>query len=328
MDHITKNFDSLDLQHSCRPFQISCKDQEEKCQIIYIPDDQKKDQIDLKDLMESESEESSEESESEELSEESVEELESEEEGSEETDSDSDSESEDEYKNYILDNIEYCINDTRILKRKYEHDEDEKLIEEDDQRIKRSKTLTLEELEQEYNDVEDEAEDVELKLSKYDREVLSVIYSKLRVVEQLYKKYNDNNLEFIIHWRYDNYEDMSTSELKNRDTLLNSALQHYEDEYPDLLKEEMTISEMLSEMKSGELIFNKDVFEDLCYDLCQSEQVEFSEEAIEALQTISEDYLVNLFYIANHCETHTGKDKLKDRDIQLARMITKPSKIG
>lgn len=89
--------------------------------------------------------------------------------------------------------------------------------------------------------------------------------------------------------------------------------------YKDLKK----CGKIRDEQSKVDLCFDKDTFKDLCSEIASNfgQDIKFTENAYEALQTIGESYLLELFECANLNAIHGKRDKIYPPDIQLARRI-------
>jgi histone H3 len=75
-----------------------------------------------------------------------------------------------------------------------------------------------------------------------------------------------------------------------------------------------------------ELSIPRSAFRRLVVEIAQEykRDLRYQADAIEALQTASEDYLQTLFMNANDCTTHADRDTLTPSDIQLAKILMGP----
>lgn len=64
-------------------------------------------------------------------------------------------------------------------------------------------------------------------------------------------------------------------------------------------------------------------FRRIVNEMTESEDIRYQQEAIEALQTASEDFLVKLFQKANKLAIYKGRETLHNVDISLAHDLSK-----
>ena len=83
------------------------------------------------------------------------------------------------------------------------------------------------------------------------------------------------------------------------------------------------IREIKREQSATELIFDTNAFGNLILEVAQdfSEDIVFTPDALAALQTASEAYLIDIFRKSNYVAIHAGRTIIDPSDIQLTRMM-------
>jgi len=71
------------------------------------------------------------------------------------------------------------------------------------------------------------------------------------------------------------------------------------------------------------MVFDTDAFRHLVQEIMQdfTTDMDITGNALHALQTAAEDYVLNLFTKANAVVVHSGREKLEVKDMDLVRMI-------
>lgn len=83
------------------------------------------------------------------------------------------------------------------------------------------------------------------------------------------------------------------------------------------------IREIKQQQNKTDFIIPAAPFRRLVNDMTEAEDIRYQQEAIEALQTASEDFLVKLFQKANKLAIYKGRETLHNADISLAHDLSK-----
>lgn len=136
--------------------------------------------------------------------------------------------------------------------------------------------------------------------------------------KEIEKMYDD--LECIEDKSKDNCDNKIFSVINIKNNLL---IKH--PELTDYDKELTMINKVRLEQLKTDLIIPRSIFERLVEEIGKdyNSRIEFNDEAIEALQTAAEDYLINLFEISNKLCIHAKRDIVKVKDVSLSKHILK-----
>ena len=81
--------------------------------------------------------------------------------------------------------------------------------------------------------------------------------------------------------------------------------------------------EIARQQKKVDLIIPAAPFRRLVCSLTENEDIRYQQEAVEALQTASESYMIDLLQKANTIAKYVGRETLHEEDINLALRLNK-----